>query len=89
VLCIALGDIAFVGLPGEPFTDIGRQIKENSPFSMTIVCCNANGSEGYFPTDEALNTKGYESSSALFLPGVAPELINTSLNTLKELKTFV
>ena len=89
VLCIALGDVAFVGLPGEPFTDIGRQIKENSPFSTTIVCCNANGSEGYFPTDEALNTKGYESSSALFLPGVAPELINTSLNTLKELKTFV
>lgn len=86
VLCIALGDIAFVGLPGEPFTDIGRQIKENSPFSMTIVCCNANGSEGYFPTDEALNEKGYESSSSLFLPGVAHELINTSLNTLQELK---
>lgn len=86
VLCIALGDIAFVGLPGEPFTDIGRQIKENSPFSMTLVCCNANGSEGYFPTDEALNETGYESSSSLFLPGVAPELINTSLNTLQELK---
>ena len=86
VLCISLGDIAFVGLPGEPFTEIGRQIKENSPFSMTLVCCNANGSEGYFPTDEALNATGYESASALFLPGVAPELINTSLKTLQELK---
>ena len=86
VLCISLGDIAFVGLPGEPFTEIGRQIKEQSPFEMTLVCCNANGSEGYFPTDEALNEKGYESASALFLPGVAPEMIRTSLKTLKELK---
>ena len=86
VLCISLGDIAFVGLPGEPFTEIGRQIKENSPFSMTLVCCNANGSEGYFLTDEALNENGYEASSALFLPGVASELIHTSLNTLQELK---
>ena len=86
VLCISLGDIVFVGLPGEPFTDIGRQIKENSPFSMTLVCCNANGSEGYFLTDEALNENGYETSSALFLPGVASELIHTSLKTLQELK---
>ena len=86
VLCISLGDIAFVGLPGEPFTEIGRKIKEQSPFEMTLVCCNANGSEGYFPTDEALNEKGYESASALFLPGVAPEMIQTSLKTLKELK---
>lgn len=86
VLCISLGNIAFVGLPGEPFTEIGRQIKKQSPFEMTLVCCNANGSEGYFPTDEALNEKGYESASALFLPGVAPEMVRTSLKTLKELK---
>ena len=86
VLCISLGDIVFVGIPGEPFTEIGRQIKENSPFSMTLVCCNANGSEGYFLTYEALNENGYEYSSSLFLPGVASEMIQTSLHTLQELK---
>ena len=86
VLGISFGDIAFVGIPGEPFTEIGRTIKENSPFAMTIVCCNANGSEGYFPTDDALKGTGYESASSLFLPGVAPEMIHTSLETLKELK---
>ena len=86
VVCIGIGDIAFVGLPGEPFTDTGLQIKEKSPFVMTIPCCNANGSEGYFPTDDALSESGYESSSSLFLPGVAPELVKTSLQTLAELK---
>ncbi len=86
VVCVGFGDVAFVGLPGEPFTDIGREIKNKSPFSITVPCCNANGSEGYFPTDEALLDSGYEAQSSLFLPGVAPKLIECSLNTLNELK---
>ena len=86
VVCVGFGDVVFVGLPGEPFTDIGRHIKEESPFLMTIPCCNANGSEGYFPTDDALNEKGYEATSSLFLPGVAPELVRTSLATLEQIK---
>lgn len=53
---------------------------------MTILCCNANGSEGYFPTDDAMHEKGYEATSTLFKPGVAPELVSTSLRTLGEIK---
>lgn len=86
IVCVGFGDVVFVGLPGEPFTETGTKIKENSPFTMTIPCCNANGSEGYFPTDEALAENGYEASSSLFLPGVEPELVKVSLETLKELK---
>lgn len=86
VVCVGFGDVAFLGLPGEPFTQMGRQIKEGSPFTMTIPCCNANGSEGYFPTDEALLEDGYEAASSLFLPGVAPELVRVSLTTLHEVK---
>jgi hypothetical protein len=84
VVCVGFGDVAFIGLPGEPFTEIGRQIKVQSPFSMTIPCCNANGSEGYFPTDDALTNSGYEANSSLFLPGVAPEMIRTALDVLQE-----
>lgn len=86
VVCVGFGDVVFVGLPGEPFTEIGVKIKAGSPFKMTMPCCNANGSEGYFPTDDALTENGYEASSSLFLPGVAPELIKVSLETLAELK---
>ena len=86
VVCVGFGQVAFLGLPGEPFTEIGRQIKDSSPFAMTIPCCNANGSEGYFPTDGALLEEGYESSSSLFLPGVAPELVRVALITLHEVK---
>ena len=86
VVSVGFGDVAFVGFPGEPFTELGRTVKSESPFKMTIPCCNANGSEGYFPTDEALCEDGYEATSSLFLPGVAPEIIEVSLNTLNELK---
>lgn len=86
VVCVGFGEVAFLGLPGEPFTEMGRQIKEGSPFTMTIPCCNANGSEGYFPTDEALLEEGYEATSSLFLPGVAPELVRVALTTLHAVK---
>jgi len=82
VVCVGFGDVAFVGLPGEPFTDLGREIKSRSPFAMTLPCCNANGSEGYFPTDDALLEKGYEATSSLFLPGVGPSLVKTALEIL-------
>jgi len=86
IVCVGFGDVAFVGLPGEPFTQTGVRIKADSPFAMTIPCCNANGSEGYFPTDEALRECGYEANSSLFLPGVEPELVKVSLETLAQLK---
>jgi hypothetical protein len=86
IVCVGFGDVAFVGIPGEPFTEIGRRIKAESPFTMTIPCCNANGSEGYFPTDDALRNKGYEANSSFFKPGVADELVKTSMETLEELK---
>ncbi len=86
VVCVGFGDVAFVGFPGEPFTEIGRQVKEQSPFAMTIPCCNANGSEGYFPTTDALTDNSYESTSSLFKPGVAECLIDTAVKLTKDIK---
>lgn len=87
IVCVGFGDVAFVGLPGEPFTSIGVKIKGESPFKMTIPCCNANGSAGYFPTDDALTSSGYESASSPFLPGIADNVTETSLRTLNEIKS--
>ena len=87
IVCVGFGDVAFVGLPGEPFTCIGVKIKEASPFKMTIPCCNANGSAGYFPTDDALTSSGYESASSPFLPGIADNVTETAIRTLNEVKS--
>jgi neutral ceramidase len=83
---ISFGDISIAGVPGEPFTDIGRGIKEGSPFEMTLVCCCANGYEGYFPMQSAYDEGGYEARSSRFKPGVAEAIIKGSIELLKEIK---
>jgi neutral ceramidase len=82
---ISFGDVAFVGIPGEPFTDVGISIKSQSPFTMTIPCCLANGSEGYYPMRSAYEEGGYEARSSMFQPGVAETLIERSVTLLKDL----
>ena len=83
---VGIGDVAFVGLPGEPFTDIGRGIKDGSPFAMTIPCCCANGYQGYFPTHDAYAEGGYEARSSNFRAGVAEALIETGVALTKEMR---
>ena len=58
---LQLGNLAFVGIPGEPFTSIGRAITEASKMDMTIVTACTNGHEGYFPDYPAFAEDGYES----------------------------
>ena len=77
--------MAFSGIPGEPFTDIGRAIKEQSPFTMTIPCCLVNGSEGYYPMQSPYDEGGYEARSSKFKAGVAEKLIDSSVALLKEI----
>ena len=82
---VAFGDVAFAGFPGEPFTDIGRGTKENSPFPMTITCCLVNGNQGYFPVESAYAEGGYEARSSNFAAGIANSLINGQVEQLKKL----
>ncbi len=82
---VAFGDVAFAGFPGEPFTDIGRGTKENSPFPMTITCCLVNGNQGYFPVERAYAEGGYEARSSNFAAGIANSLINGQVEQLKKL----
>jgi len=81
---IAVGDAVFMGLPGEPFTDIGRSIKAGSPYAVTLPTCNTNGKEGYFPTDHSEGS--YEAACARYTLSTAQQLIDDSLALLKSLK---
>ena len=73
---VALGDsVAFAGIPGEPFTEIGRDIRAQSPFRMTICTCLTNGSCGYFPVASAFAEGGYEARSSIFASTVAKDIV--------------
>jgi len=57
---LAIGDCAFVGMPGEIFVNIGQAVVEQSPFRRTIHVSHANGSAGYVPTADQIPLGGYE-----------------------------
>lgn len=57
---IRIGNIAIVGIPGEPFVEMQLHIKANSPVRHTFVAHNTNAFAGYIPTRSAFAAGGYE-----------------------------
>jgi len=82
---VAFGEVAMIGIPGEPFTQVGRSIKEGSPFKMTFATGLTNGSEGYFPMMEAYDEGGYEARSSRYKAGIAEAIAEGGIELLKKL----
>ena len=82
---VSVGDVVFAGFPGEPFTDIGRGVKANSKFTLTVPACAANGYEGYFPMKSAFDEGGYEALNARYKGGTAEKLIEVSTQIINNL----
>ena len=78
VSAIAFCGMAFVGIPGEPFNEVGVQIRKNSKFPVTCVMCQANGCHGYYPTAEGYDQGGYESYNTPYVKGTAEQLADTA-----------
>ena len=83
---LKLGDIAFFGIPGEPFTGIGRGIKEAEGYKLVIPSCNTNGAEGYFPMKDSYDEGGYEARSSNFKAGTAERIIEEGLKILSDIR---
>lgn len=64
VQAIRLGDVAILGIPGEPFVEEQLRIKLRSPVPFTFCAHMANGSAGYIPTERAFTYGGYETRTA-------------------------
>ena len=72
---IRVGDIAFIGIPGEPFSLIGNELKETEGYRLILPSCITNGYQGYFPSSDAYREGGYESRSSTFGAGVAESIV--------------
>ena len=84
--CVAIGNIALIGLPGEPFTGIGRALKEAPGWELVLPCCITNGYEGYFPMKEAYDEGGYEARSSIYAAGVAERIVEEGLTLLDQMR---
>ena len=85
VSAVTVGGLAFLGIPGEPFCEIGLHIRQQSPYPVTFVCCQTNGCEGYYPTAEAYDQGGYEPRNTRFPKGIGEILMDTADELLKTL----
>lgn len=82
---VKIGDFVFAGLPGEPFTEIGRRIYANTPFSNMILSCLTNSAGGYYATTSAYGEGGYEARSSCYKAGVDNVLVEGMTELLTEL----
>jgi hypothetical protein len=79
---LTIGDITLVGLPVEPFCEIGLRVKERAG-PRTLVLGYTNGMAGYLPVSEEYPFGGYEpttgqrnfGTAAPFAPDAADVLV--------------
>ena len=87
---IRLGDWAIVGLPSEIFTDVGRRIKEGSPFKNTVIFELVGGTHGYISTKIIQESTAYEAKISKYNACTAKDsgdrIVEAALRQLEELK---
>lgn len=87
VQALRVGAHLFIGLPGEPFTELGWRIEEPLPLP-TFVVGYANANVGYLCTAASYAEGGYEPATshrayarlAPFTPEVERRLVQTAVN---------
>jgi neutral ceramidase len=85
VMVITVGDeLAFVGLPGEMFVELGLAVKQNSPYQYTFVNTLANGAIGYVGNRKAYKEGAYGASYATTRsePGTGEALVDSAIRQL-------
>ena len=88
VQAFRIGDMALVGLPGEPFVEGQLKIKIESPAYPTFVAHATSHYAGYIPTREAFSRGGHEVDTSWWSrhePGALDAIVETAIGMLTEM----
>lgn len=93
VWAMRLDDFGLVAVNGEPFAELGLEVKRRSPLPNTIFLGYSNGCLGYLPTPEAFAEGGMEVEESYrnyllpcgFTPAWGPAVVQHSLELLEQL----
>ena len=77
-----VGEVAFVGIGCEVLTEIGRAIKDASPYKHTFVITHCNGAAGYLAPEHLYIEGGYEVRSSPFGPQAADMVVKEAVRML-------
>ncbi|MBE7002185.1 MAG: hypothetical protein E7421_05795 [Ruminococcaceae bacterium] len=73
---IAIGSVALIGVPGEPFNGVGIGLKSAEGWDLVLPTCLTNGNEGYFPMQDSYDEGGYEARASRYKAGTAELIIS-------------
>jgi hypothetical protein len=85
---IRLGDIVFVGIPGEMYARLGLDLRRRSPFRHTCIIGLANEEIGYIPDRQAYIDGGYQTWvgwHSPLEPGTGEAMVDQAIEMLNEL----
>ncbi|OGV82676.1 MAG: hypothetical protein A3K19_32505 [Lentisphaerae bacterium RIFOXYB12_FULL_65_16] len=85
---IRLGDIVFVGIPGELFARLGLELRRRSPFRNTCIIGLANEEIGYIPDRKAYADGGYQTWvgwHSMLEVGTGEAMVDQAMAMLNEL----
>ena len=85
VQTISIGDVAFVGVPGELCAELGQEIKWHSPFRRTFIAYNSTAYFSYICPANFLVAGGYEAVSQRFGARGGLKLVNCAVDMLFDL----
>ena len=87
IQCVSIGDVAFVGVPGEFANELGLEIKWHSPYRRTFIAYCATDYLGYFSTANQVAAGGYEPQLQKFLARETLRMVRSSQDSLFALRS--
>lgn len=88
ITAFRIGKLAVVGVPGEPTSVLGRQIRDagrRMGFSSVLVCSHVNGWVGYILSPEDYDLGGYEATLSFYGREEGAKVVTAGIEALKEL----
>lgn len=83
---LAMGDLAFTFDPVELFDTCGKQLRDASPYRMTLNCGYAMNYRGYMPAHNCWPHGEYEVVMCHYLPGTGESIVLAHLAQLRDMK---
>ena len=83
---MAIGDIAFVGVPGETVNELGLEIKWHSPFKRTFIAYCSTDYFGYMSPANMIAAGGYEPQTQRYSSRDTLKLVMTVRDGLFDLR---
>ncbi len=82
---VSIGDVCFIGVPGELCCELGQEMKWHSPFRRAYVAYSSTGYLGYITSVNMMLAGGYEGLSQTFTSRCGLWLVNTAVDAMFEL----